>query len=142
MTAVAEAAQASPEAERAIAQATVAAAALGVVLSPIPLADELALLPIYGWLTLRVARAHALAPRDVPWKPLAKTAVVGLAARAALNVGVSYIPGVAALANATTGAALTQIYGACAMRACADPSRASALGLRDVVEALRARLKR
>ena len=54
------------------------------------------------------------------------TAVGGLLARATVNIGVSYVPFVAAAANAATAAALTGAFGAYADRACAHPAQAHA----------------
>jgi uncharacterized protein (DUF697 family) len=103
---------------RAIRRASLTAAALGVVLSPVPLADELALLPVYGVMTAQIARYRGVGLRRVPWRPLAVTAVTGLAARAAVNLTVSYIPIVAAVANAASGMALTQFLGRYVDTAC------------------------
>jgi uncharacterized protein (DUF697 family) len=134
--------ESSEEARGAIHSASVAAAALGAVLSPIPLADEIALVPLYAWLTTRIGRAHGLETRQIPWRPLAKTAALGLAARAGLNLTVGFVPGVAALANAATAAALTELYGGFADRACRDPGAATAASLKELVEALRTRVAR
>ena len=51
---------ATNEVARAIRGASIAAAAIGVVLSPIPLADEIVLLPVYGFLTARIARSRGV----------------------------------------------------------------------------------
>lgn len=105
------------------------AAGLAVVLSPIPFADEVALLPVYAWLTVRVARARGTSPLAVPWRPLGKTALLGLAVRAGVGAPVAAIPGVAAAVNAATAFALTRAYGACVDRLCCDPSAPIALDL-------------
>jgi len=103
---------------RAIRRARLTAGTLGVILSPIPLADELALLPVYGVMTARIAQVRGVSLRSVPWRPVAVTAVTGLAARAAVNLTVSYIPIVAAIANAASGMALTQLLGRYVDTAC------------------------
>src|SRR6516162_5727063 len=95
-----------------ILQTTVVSAALGVVLSPIPLADELLLVPIYGVMTARIGRARGIGLHQVRWKPIGTAIFAGLAARAAANVGFAFIPGVAAVANCISAAALTQVLGA------------------------------
>jgi hypothetical protein len=125
---------------RAIRGASITAAALGVVLSPIPLADEIALLPVYGVLTARIARARRLELRAVPWRPIALTAVAGLGARAAINLTVSYIPVVAAAANAVSGMALTQFFGRYVDAACATAQSGgdtAPLGVKDIADTLR-----
>jgi uncharacterized protein (DUF697 family) len=100
------------------------AAGLGVLLSPFPLVDEALLLPVLGTMTVRIGRAHGLGWKELPWKAIAKTAAGGLVARATLNLGVSYIPFVAAAANAASAATLTAAFGAYADRACDDPAQA------------------
>ncbi len=96
---------------RVIWQTTVASAALGVVLSPIPLADELLLVPIYGAMAFRIGRAREVPVTQVPWRPIGTAIFAGLAARAAANVGFAFIPGVAAVANAISAVALTKLLG-------------------------------
>jgi uncharacterized protein (DUF697 family) len=125
---------------RAIRSASITAAALGVVLSPIPLADEIALLPVYGVLTARIARSRGVELRAVPWKPIALTAIAGLGARAAVNLTVSYIPFVAAAANAVSGVALTRFFGRYVDAACETArsgGETTPLGVKDIAESLR-----
>ncbi len=130
---------ASPEvATRAVGGASVAAAGVAVLLSPIPFADEVALLPVYAWLTARIAHARGRRVRDLPGRPLAKAALVGLGVRAALNAPLAGVPGVAAAMNAATAVGLTQIYAACVDHVCREPETKH-IGARDILEALRAR---
>ncbi len=110
--------------QRIVDQSSVAAAVMGVALSPIPLADEALLLPLLGSMAVRIGRVHGLGWKRLPWKAMTGTAVGGLAARAAVNLGVAYIPFVAAAANAASAAALTGAFGAYADRACNDPAQA------------------
>jgi uncharacterized protein (DUF697 family) len=111
------------------------------VLSPIPLADELLLLPIYGVLTSRIAKKHELPAGKLPWKPICATAFAGLAARAAINITVSYIPGVAAAANAVSAVALTQFFGRYVDDACAKPGSTRTLSVAEILETLRPKKK-
>ena len=113
-----------------------------VVLSPIPMADEIALVPVYAWLTLRVARARRKRARELPWSPLAKTMLAGLLVRGGIDATVATVPGVAAVVNATTAVALTQIYGACVDHVCRGSYVPTTFGPRQVLDALRARLAR
>ncbi|MBN9161610.1 MAG: hypothetical protein BGO98_34910 [Myxococcales bacterium 68-20] len=133
-----EVATSSESAMRAVGGASVAAAGVAVMLSPIPLADELALLPVYAWLTARIAHARGRRVRDLPGGPLAKAALVGLGVRAALNAPLAGVPGVAAAMNAATAVGLTQIYAACVDHVCREPE-AKHIGVRDILAALRAR---
>jgi len=129
----------TPGVERLIRRTSIATGALGVILSPIPLADELLLLPVYAFLSLRIGKDHSLDARAIPWRPICTTTLAGLAARAAVNVTVSYIPGVAAAANAATAVALTQFLGRYVDEACAHPENATPLGVKDVIERIRPR---
>jgi len=127
------------EVERIVRRATYASVVLGVVLSPIPLADEIVLLPAYGVLAAKIGRANGVALSDMPWRPIALTALTGLGARAAVNVTVSYIPFVAAAANAASAVILTRIFGGYVDRVCRDPKTATPLGVRDFAAAMQPR---
>ena len=122
----------TPELKSTVRRTSFVAAGLGAVLSPIPLIDELALFPVYGWLAARVGSAHGLSFAQVPWRPAARTAFNGLVARAGLNLAVSYIPGVAAVANAASAALLTELLGDWLDQACAHPAEARPWGIREV----------
>jgi uncharacterized protein (DUF697 family) len=115
------------------------AGACGAVLSPIPLLDELILAPTYAILAARISRRHDLALRRAPWRPILRTTIGGLAARAVVNVGVALIPGVSAVANAVTAVALTEVLGRYVDRACADPASARPLAVAEIVTLLRPR---
>jgi uncharacterized protein (DUF697 family) len=112
--------EATKRVKTVILQTTVASVALGVILSPIPLADELLLFPIYGVMSARIGRARGVSVLDVPWRPIGTAVLAGLVARAAANVGFAFVPGVAAVANAISAAALTKILGEYADRACRE----------------------
>jgi uncharacterized protein (DUF697 family) len=127
------------EVERVIRRTSILTAALGVILSPIPLADELLLLPIFGLMTTRIGKQHGLTSRGIPWKPVGATAVAGLAARAAINVTVSYIPGIAAAANAVSAIALTQFFGRYVDGVCDDPLNARAISMQEIISTIRSK---
>ena len=110
-------------------------AAIGVVLSPVPLLDELALIPLYAAMTKRIARVHAV--ERVPWKPIAKSTAVGLVARGFVNALFAVLPGVSTAVDAATAAALTEILGAYVDETCREPARARTLRVREVVSMLR-----
>ena len=127
---------------RVITRTSIVGFGLGVILSPIPLADELLLLPIYAVMTTRIAKHHGLPFKKIAWRPILSTAAAGLAARAAINVTVSFIPGIAAVANALSAAALTQLMGRYVDAACADPASAQAMSPAAIIEVLKSRLSR
>ena len=126
----------NPELKSTVRRVSFVAAGLGAVLSPIPLIDELALFPLYGWLASRAGAAHGLSLAQIPWRPAARTAFNGLVARAGLNLAVSYIPGVAAVANAASAALLTELLGDWLDRACEHPDQAKPWGVREVANLL------
>ena len=129
------------DAVRSIVQRnTLASAVIGAVLSPIPLIDELVLIPFYLRMAAKIGRSHALARGQMPWRPVTRTTLNGLLARAAVNVTVSYIPGVAAAANAASAAALTALLGNYIDDACADPKGAQPIGVKAIVGVLKEKL--
>jgi uncharacterized protein (DUF697 family) len=129
-----------PEVERTIHRTSLVAAVIGAVLSPVPLADEIVLVPVFALLTRSIARRHGLAREEIPWRAAMGTAVAGLGARGVVNLSVSFIPGVAAVANAASAALLTELVGAYVDAACEDPEGARALSAQQMTRALRARL--
>ena len=105
---------------------SVLACAAAAVLSPIPLADEVALLPILGLMAQQIGRAHGLGLGDIPWRRLAVAATKVLVARGVANLAVSLVPGVAAVANAASAFAATESLGRRADAVCAEVAAASA----------------
>lgn len=122
---------------RLVARTSAVTGAIAVVLSPIPLADEIVFLPVFGVMTARIGKTYGLGLRDVPWRPIARTTLAALAARATLNLAVSYIPGVAAVANAVSAVTVTHMLGRYVDGACRDPSGARALGVREIAARLK-----
>lgn len=122
---------------QAVNRSAIVAGVLGVVLSPIPLADEIAFVPVLAVLATRIGKSHGLGFRQVPWRPIAKTTVAALTARAALNLAVSYIPGVAAVANAVSAVTTTKLLGRYMDDACADPASAHPMSIAEVTGLLK-----
>ena len=113
---------------RIVWQTSFLSAALGAVLSPIPFADEIVLVPVYGIMASRIGKAHGLGITEVPWRPMFKAISAGLATRAALSVVVAMIPGVAAVANAVSATVLTRTLGSYANKACGEGAGARVTG--------------
>jgi uncharacterized protein (DUF697 family) len=120
-----------------IHRTSIVSAGFGVVMSPIPLLDELALLPIYTVMTSRIGKHHSLKWGQIPWRPILKTTAAGLVARAALNLTVALIPGVSAVGSAVTAAALTEIFGTYVDGACASPATATPMSVKHVLGMLK-----
>jgi hypothetical protein len=100
----------TPRANTIVRAAEIGTAAIAAILSPIPLADELVMAPALLGVAAVVGRERGLALVELPWGTLAGAAAAALAARAALNLSTSYLPGVAAVANAATAFVLTRVY--------------------------------
>jgi len=115
----------------------VGAAVVAAALSPIPLADEVILLPTLVGLAALLGRERGLTMAALPWRAFGKVALAGLAARAALNLAVSYVPGVAAVANAASALALTRAYARWADAACSDPKHARPPTFHELIADLR-----
>ena len=96
----------------------IVSAGVAAVLSPIPLADEIMMLPILTALTLRIGSAHELPLGEIPWKPVGVAAAKALGARAVGNLAVAGFPGVALIANAVSAYALSGYVGREADRLC------------------------
>jgi Ca2+-transporting ATPase len=120
-------------------RAAIESAIIAAVLSPVPFADELALVPYYGLLGARVARRRELAVAKVPWRPMAVSVGKGLAARGVVSFGISFIPGVDAVVNAVSAATLTEVLTQHFDEACADPKHAEPLAFQHLVEVLSSR---
>jgi uncharacterized protein (DUF697 family) len=121
--------------QKLIHRTSVLSGGLGVVLSPIPLLDELALFPVYTVLSARIAKNHDLSFTKMPWRPILKSTAVGLLARAAVNVAFVAVPGVAAVTSAATAAALTEILGQHIDEICVKPGEP--LTVKQVIEAIK-----
>ena len=128
------------EVKRTVRNTTIFAAGIAVLLSPIPLADELVFLPTYGLMARNIARHHAIAARSLPWKSIMTTVGGALAARAAVNLSVAALPGVSAAANATSAVFLTTLLGNYVDAICTNPSAPRAMSMREVLAQLKARV--
>jgi uncharacterized protein (DUF697 family) len=131
----------SQEVTRIVNRTSIITMAIAAVLSPIPMADEIAFIPVYGIMATRIGKKHGLAVRDIPWRPVGTTIFAALGARAAINVTVSFIPGVAAVANAISAGSITQIVGAYIDSACENPSAARPLAFREIADVIKDRLR-
>jgi uncharacterized protein (DUF697 family) len=129
----------NPDVSALIHRTSVVSASLGVLLSPIPFLDELALFPVYGVMSSRIARHHAIAFRAMPWSPILKSTAVGLVARAVVGLAFFYLPGVSAVGSAATAALLTEILGQYVDEVCARPEAAATLTVREVMSLLKQR---
>ncbi len=130
------------EAAKIVHRTAAVTAGIGALLSPIPLLDELVLFPVYADLARRIGRSRGLPASELPWRPVLRTAFNGLLARAGLNLAVSYIPGVAAVANAASAALLTELFGRFADEACAAPKEAAPVGVKAIASLLRDQVAR
>lgn len=105
--------------ERWVDRTSLVAGAVAVVLSPIPLADEVVMVPLLGALSWRIGVSHGLSARELPWAKLGAAAVAGLAARAVAGLAFALVPGVSAVTNALSAVALTRGFAVTAEGICA-----------------------
>ena len=132
----------TPEVRSLVHRTSLVDAGIAVVLSPIPLLDEVIFVPVLGALGSRIAKRHGLSRKETPWVPMIATAVTGLAARAAINGAVAAVPFVSAALGGATAAALTEMLGETFDVMCADPDSARALDWRTAMAKLRDALAR
>jgi uncharacterized protein (DUF697 family) len=128
------------EVRRTVRNTCIFSASIAVVLSPIPLADELVFIPTYGLMARNIAKHHSIATRSLPWKSIMKTVGGALAARAAVNLSVAALPGVSAAANATSAVFLTTLLGAYMDALCTDPTAPRAMSMREILAQMKARV--
>jgi hypothetical protein len=126
--------------KRTIRNTTIFTVGIAVVLSPIPLADELVFFPTYGLMARNIAKHHSIAARSLPWKSIMTTVGGALVARAAINVSVAALPGVSAAANATSAVFLTTLLGNYIDAICTDPTAPRAMSMREILAQLKARV--
>lgn len=130
-----------PEVESVVKRSCAIGAAIAVVASPVPLADELALVPLYGWMAVRIGREHGLEPGAMPWRTIVGTTAKGLVARGVVNMATSFVPGVAAVTNAASVTAFTWWLGNFIDRACREPATTTIPALKELFSVLRSVLK-
>jgi uncharacterized protein (DUF697 family) len=125
---------------RTIRNTSIFTAGIAVVLSPIPLADEIVFFPTFGLMARNIAKHHSIAARSLPWKSIMTTVGGALAARATVNLAVAAIPGVSAAANATSAIFLTTLLGNYVDAICTNPVAPRALSMREILEQMKARV--
>jgi soluble P-type ATPase/uncharacterized protein (DUF697 family) len=120
----------------------VAAGMAAAALSPVPMADEVALFFVYSHMVRRIARHHGLRLQEVPWSPILRTICNALVARAAVMLPVSWMPGVATVASSTSAAVLAQLLSKYIDNACRCPKSATVIGIKTLAKALSKVLKK
>jgi uncharacterized protein (DUF697 family) len=83
------------------------AATVAFVTQPVPLADELIVVPIHYWLIVRLARARRVSVRKLPWRSIQRIIWYGAAARLVVNLSFGLVPVAGAFTNSITAVALT-----------------------------------
>ena len=98
-------------------------AVVSFVTQPIPLLDELVVIPMHYLLCVRLASAHGVKRKDLPWKQIKKIIWYGAGARALANVSLGLVPVVGMFSNAVTAIALTEYLGHYIAEVVAHPDR-------------------
>jgi len=98
-------------------------AVVSFVTQPIPLLDELVVIPMHYLLCVRLASAHGVKRKDLPWKQIKKIIWYGAGARVLANVSLGLVPVVGMFSNAVTAIALTEYLGHYIAEVVAHPDR-------------------
>jgi uncharacterized protein (DUF697 family) len=93
------------------------------VTQPVPMLDELIVVPIHYALCVKVARARSFSILKLPWKPIKKIIWYGAAARLVGNFSLGLVPVVGMFSNAITAIALTEYLGRYLDEAIANPDK-------------------
>jgi uncharacterized protein (DUF697 family) len=112
----------TPKVRKLTTPYSIATAVVSFIMQPIPAADELAVVPMHYWFAAKVAKAHGVRRRDLPWRSIQKIIWYGAGARLGANFSLGLVPVVGAFANAVTAAALTEYLAGWLDGYLADPS--------------------
>ncbi len=93
------------------------------VTQPIPMLDELIVVPIHYALCVKLARSRNFSILKLPWKPIKKIIWYGAAARLVGNFSLGLVPIVGMFSNAITAIALTEYLARYLDEAIANPDR-------------------
>jgi uncharacterized protein (DUF697 family) len=102
------------------------AAATAFVLQPVPALDELSVVPIHYYLSLRLARERGVSVFALPWRNLQRVIWYGAGARFLTHLAVGLVPIAGGLATAATAIALTEYLSRYLDAVLADPANAKA----------------
>ncbi len=99
----------APELDRLTARYTVITAITAFVTQPIPVADEIVVLPIHYWFAGVFVRRAGSGILRAPW--LAVSAIIwgGVGARIASRLTLGFLPPAGAVANAVSSGAVTAL---------------------------------
>ena len=93
------------------------------VTQPVPLLDELIVVPIHYVLCVKVARSRGVSILKLPWRPIKKIIWYGAGARLVANFSLGLVPVVGMFSNAITAIALTEYLGRYLDEVIAHPDR-------------------
>jgi uncharacterized protein (DUF697 family) len=88
-----------------------ATAVAAFVTQPVPALDELIVVPMHYWFSVRFARRRGAKILKLPWGSIQKIIWYGAAARLVANFSLGLIPVVGSFSNAVTAIALTEYLG-------------------------------
>jgi uncharacterized protein (DUF697 family) len=81
------------------------------ITGPIPLLDEVVVIPMHYYFVLRMAKARGVSPLQLPWRNIQRVIWYGAGARFVGNVTLGLIPLTGSLVNSVTAIALTEYLG-------------------------------
>jgi uncharacterized protein (DUF697 family) len=97
------------------------AAATAFITQPVPVLDELAVIPIHYYLVLRLARERKVSIFKLPWRNIQHIVWYGAGARLLTHISLGLIPIGGGIANAITAVALTEYLSRYMDEALTDP---------------------
>jgi uncharacterized protein (DUF697 family) len=100
-----------------------ASAVAAFVTQPVPMLDELIVVPLQYSLCKRLARAHGISRKELPRNEIRKIIWYGAAARLLANFSLGLVPVVGMFSNAVTAIALTEFLSLYVEDALQNPER-------------------
>jgi uncharacterized protein (DUF697 family) len=130
------------ETRRILRRYRIASAVTSVVTHPVPLVDELFVIPIHYAFVVRLARARGVKVRDVPWRQVQQLIWGGAGVRFGFDLAFGVVPVAGAIAHAITASALTQVLGEYLDEALDKPSSPPPVTVQGIKQSLLRRLPR
>ena len=112
-----------PVLQRLTAKYAVFTAIAAFVTQPVPVADEVVVLPIHYWFAGVFVRRRGNRLRQAPWLGVNLIILGGLGARIASRLTLGFLPPAGAFANAASSAAVTVLLATYLDRRLPEPGR-------------------
>ena len=130
-----------PKIRRLILNYSIKSAVVSVVAHPVPAVDEILIIPVHYWFSMKMARAHDAQILDLPWRQVHTIIWGGAAARFCSDVAFSLVPVAGLFAHALTAIALTEFLGQYLHEALRKPGSPPPVTIQIVKDSLLRRVK-